>query len=63
MINRSPPLTPVTNTLQQAVAEAEVSDLAWGLLGKATVYGSYAELLAAFQKHLDEIPEGLTGGR
>ncbi|MDA3647237.1 hypothetical protein LZ318_35355 [Saccharopolyspora indica] len=46
--------------IKNDAAAAEVSDIAWGRLGKATVHGSYAELLEAFQTHLDEISAGLT---
>lgn len=38
---------------------AQVPDIAWGLLGAATTYSSYADLLEKFKTHLDEINKGI----
>ncbi|MEU5848005.1 WXG100 family type VII secretion target [Saccharopolyspora shandongensis] len=46
--------------VRDKVAGAEVPEVSWGLLGLATTYSSYRDLLEKFKQHLDEMSEGLT---
>lgn len=47
-------------SIKDKAAGAEVPEVSWGLLGLATTYSSYRELLDKFKQHLDEMAEGLT---
>jgi hypothetical protein len=47
-------------SIKDKTAEAEVPEVSWGLLGLATTYSSYRDLLEKFKQHLDEMSEGLT---
>ncbi|MBE9374966.1 hypothetical protein IQ251_10995 [Saccharopolyspora sp. HNM0983] len=48
------------DSIKQKATEAEVPEISWGLLGLATVYGSYRELLDTFTEHMDQVCEGLS---
>ncbi|MBB5154735.1 WXG100 family type VII secretion target [Saccharopolyspora phatthalungensis] len=47
-------------SIKDKAAGAEVPEISWGLLGLATTYSSYRDLLEKFKQHLDEMAEGLT---
>ncbi|MCI2417107.1 hypothetical protein MOQ72_06710 [Saccharopolyspora sp. K220] len=47
-------------SIKDKTAAAEVPEVSWGLLGLATTYSSYRELLEKFKQHLDETAEGLS---
>ncbi|MER7077715.1 hypothetical protein SAMN02982929_06267 [Saccharopolyspora kobensis] len=47
-------------SIKDKATAAEVPQISWGLLGSATTYSAYTELLSKFQQHLDEMAEGLT---
>jgi hypothetical protein len=38
---------------------AQVPNIAWGLLGAATTFSSYQDLLEKFKSHLDQIGKGI----
>lgn len=48
------------DSIKQKATEAEVPEISWGLLGLATVYGSYRELLDTFSEHMDQVCEGIS---
>lgn len=48
------------DSIKQKAAEAEVPEVSWGLLGLATVYGSYRELLDEFNEHVGQVCEGIS---
>lgn len=48
------------DSIKQKATEAEVPEISWGLLGLATVYSSYRELLDKFNEHMDQICAGLS---
>lgn len=48
-----------TRSIKDDASQAEVSDIAWGLVGQL-VKGDYDDLLQQFTQHLDEVQEGLT---
>lgn len=47
-------------SIKDKATAAQVPEISWGILGLATTYSSYRELLDKFQQHLDEMAEGLT---
>ncbi|GAA4620763.1 WXG100 family type VII secretion target [Saccharopolyspora hordei] len=47
-------------SIKDKATAAQVPEISWGLLGMATTYSSYRELLDKFQQHLDEMAQGLT---
>ncbi|MGP4015294.1 hypothetical protein [Saccharopolyspora sp. 5N708] len=47
-------------SIKDKAAAAEVPEVSWGLLGLATTYSSYRDLLEKFEQHLDEMAEGLS---
>ncbi|GAA0504746.1 hypothetical protein GCM10011581_33670 [Saccharopolyspora subtropica] len=53
-------MTDAAKQIKAKATEAQVPELSWGLLGLATTYSSYRDLLDRFQQHLDEMAEGLT---
>ncbi|MER5393120.1 hypothetical protein [Saccharopolyspora sp. NPDC002686] len=53
-------LSSEANSIKEKATSAQVPEISWGLLGLATTYSSYKELLDKFQQHLGEMAEGLT---
>ncbi|MDA3647233.1 hypothetical protein LZ318_35335 [Saccharopolyspora indica] len=47
-------------SIKDKATAAQVPEISWGILGMATTYSSYRELLDEFQQHLGEMAEGLT---
>lgn len=52
-------MTSNVETIKSQASGAEVPEVSWGILGMATTYSSYRELLEKFTSHLDEVGEGL----
>ena len=52
-------MTSNVDAIKGQVTGAEVPEVSWGILGLATTYSSYRELLDKFTSHLDEVGEGL----
>ncbi|MGW1679118.1 hypothetical protein [Saccharopolyspora sp. NPDC002376] len=53
-------LSSEAKAIKEKATAAQVPEISWGLLGLATVFGPYQQLLDKFQQHLDEMAEGLT---
>jgi hypothetical protein len=53
-------MTKQATAIKDKVAEAEVPEISWGLLGLATTYSEYRDMLEKFKTHLDEIGKNLT---
>lgn len=47
------------SSIKEKVANAEVPNLAWGILGAATTYSSYKDMLEKFKSHMEQISKAI----